>query len=82
MYHAWERCEMNTKFWLENLKGRDDFDRHESIWEDSIKIDIKESGYEIVNWIYLEQDKNQWWALVNTVLSFRLAYITGNFFSS
>jgi hypothetical protein len=34
--------------------------------ENNIKMDLKETGYEGVNWIYLAQDTGQWWTLVNT----------------
>jgi hypothetical protein len=36
-------------------------------WED-IKIELKEIRYESVDWIHLDQDRNQWWALANTVM--------------
>jgi hypothetical protein len=26
-----------------------------------------ETGWEVVNWIHLAQDRDQWWALVNMV---------------
>jgi hypothetical protein len=34
--------------------------------ENDIKMDLKEIGSEDVDWIYLAQDRGQWWALVNT----------------
>jgi len=34
---------------------------------DSIKIDLKEFGFEGVDYIYLARDRVQWWDLVNTV---------------
>jgi hypothetical protein len=36
-------------------------------WVDSIKMDLKETGWEGMNLIDLVQDRNQWRALVNTV---------------
>jgi hypothetical protein len=32
-------------------------------WEDSIKIDLKNIGMEIVDWIQLAQDRDPWWVL-------------------
>jgi hypothetical protein len=43
------------------LKGR-----QRCIWEDTIKIYLKEIWWEFPEWIYLLQDMNQWWAVVNT----------------
>jgi hypothetical protein len=31
-------------------------------------MDLKETGCEVVNWIQLAQDRDQWRALVNTVM--------------
>jgi hypothetical protein len=36
---------------------------------DNIKMDLREIGWDGVNWI--EQDRDQWRALVNTVLNLR-----------
>jgi hypothetical protein len=35
-------------------------------------VDLRERGWKGVNWINLAQDSNQWWALVNTVMSLRV----------
>jgi len=32
----------------------------------------KETGYENVQRIFLAQDRNQWWALVKTVINLRV----------
>jgi len=29
-------------------------------WDDNIRTDIKKTGWEGVNWIYLAQDSDQW----------------------
>jgi hypothetical protein len=41
-------------------------------WEDNIKMDLEEIGCEVVDWIHLAQDRDQWRALVNTVMKFRV----------
>jgi len=41
-------------------------------WEDNIRMDLKEIGWEGVYWIHLAQDRDQWRALVNTVMNFRV----------
>jgi hypothetical protein len=37
-------------------------------WEDNIKVDIWEIGFRGVDWIHVAQDRDRWWALVNTVM--------------
>jgi hypothetical protein len=35
----------------------------------NIKIHLRETGCEDVDWIRLAQDRDQWWAVVNTVMN-------------
>jgi hypothetical protein len=35
-------------------------------------MDLREKGCEVVDWIHLAQDKDQWWAVVNTVMNLRV----------
>jgi len=46
------------------------FGRPRHSWEDNIRIDVREMGWE-VKWIHLAQDKEQWRAFVNTVMNLR-----------
>jgi hypothetical protein len=39
---------------------------------DKVKIDLREIGWDGVDWIHIAQDKDQWKALVNTVLNLRV----------
>jgi hypothetical protein len=48
----------------------------------SIKMDLREIGWDVMNWIDLVQDMNQWRALVNTVINLRVSYNVGKFFSN
>jgi hypothetical protein len=41
-------------------------------WEDNIKMDLREIGIDAANWIRLAQDRVQWRAFVNTVMSLRV----------
>jgi hypothetical protein len=41
-------------------------------WENNIKGDLKEIGFEGVDWIHLAQGRDKWWALVNTVINLRV----------
>jgi hypothetical protein len=38
-------------------------------WEDNIKMDLKEVGCEVIDWIKLAQDREKWRALVNAVMN-------------
>jgi hypothetical protein len=41
-------------------------------WEDNIRMDLREIGWEDVDWIHLAQDRNQWRAVINTVMNPRV----------
>jgi hypothetical protein len=41
-------------------------------WVDNIKMDLREIGWVGTNWIDLAQDRDQWGALVNTVMNLRV----------
>jgi hypothetical protein len=38
-------------------------------WLDNMKIDLREIGWDGMNWIDLAQDRDQWRAIVNTVMN-------------
>jgi hypothetical protein len=41
-------------------------------WVDNIKMDLREIGWGDVDWINLAQDRDQWRALVNTIMKLRV----------
>jgi hypothetical protein len=38
-------------------------------WEDTIRMDLREVGWEDVDWNHLDQVRDQWPALLNTVIN-------------
>jgi hypothetical protein len=65
------RGEVHTSFGVKP-QGKRPLGRPRHRWEDSIKMDLQEMGYEDMDWIYLAQDRGRWRALVNAVTNFRL----------
>jgi hypothetical protein len=41
-------------------------------WVDNNKMDLGEIGWDAMDWIELAQDRDQWRALVNTVMNLRV----------
>jgi len=50
-------------------EGKRPFGRPRRSWENNVKMDLKEIWWKGVDWIRLAQDRDQWWALVNTVVN-------------
>jgi hypothetical protein len=51
-----------------NPEGKTLVERPRRTWVDNIKIDLREIGWGGMDWIDLTQDRDQWRALVNTVM--------------
>jgi hypothetical protein len=53
-------------------EGRRPLGRRRCRWKDNIKMDLREIVFGDVDWIRLAQDRDQWRALVNTVMNLRV----------
>jgi hypothetical protein len=53
-------------------EGRRPLGRPRRRWEDNIKMDFRELGFGDVDWINLAQNRDRWWAVVNTVMNLRV----------
>jgi hypothetical protein len=58
------------KILVEKPKGKRPFRRPRHRWEDIIRIDLRGTVWEVVDWIHLMQVRDQWQAPVNTVMKF------------
>jgi hypothetical protein len=54
------------------LEGKRPLGRPIRRWADNIKIDLREIGWDEMDRLDLAQDRNQWRALVNTVMNLRV----------
>jgi hypothetical protein len=55
-----------------NPEGKRPLGRPRRMWVDNIKIDRKGIGWDGIDWIDLAQDRDQWRALVNTVMNLQV----------
>jgi hypothetical protein len=62
-----------------NPGGKRSLGRPRRRWMNNIKMDVREIGWDGMDWIDLAQDRDQWRALVNTVMNLRLPYNAGKF---
>jgi len=46
--------------------------RHKRKWENNIRVNHYEPGWEVANWIHVAHDTDQWLALVKIVVCIRL----------
>jgi hypothetical protein len=53
-------------------KGKRPLGRPRHRWVDKIKMNLKEIGWGGMDWINLAQDRDQWRALVSTVMNLRV----------
>jgi hypothetical protein len=53
-------------------EGKRPLGRPSRRWVDNIKMDLREIGWDGVDWIDMAHDRDQWMALVNTVLNLRV----------
>jgi hypothetical protein len=53
-------------------EGKSQLGRTRRRWVGNIKMDLREVRWDGTDWIDMAQDRNQWRALVNTVINFRV----------
>jgi hypothetical protein len=58
------------KVLVEKTEGKRPFGRPRRRWAYDIRRGFRDIGWEVVDWIHLGQDRDQWQALVKTVMNF------------
>jgi hypothetical protein len=53
-------------------EGKRPLGRPRCRWVDNIKMDLREIGWDCEDWIDIAQDRNEWRALVHTVLNLQV----------
>jgi hypothetical protein len=56
-----------------NPEGKRPLRRTRRRWVDNIKMDLRELGLGGMDWVDLAQDRDRWWALMNTVMNLRVS---------
>jgi hypothetical protein len=72
--HVVRMGEMRNEYriFLGKPKGKRPLGRPRRRWEYNIKMDLREIGWDDMDWIDLAHDRDLWKALVNTVMNLRV----------
>ena len=57
---------------MKKPEGKGPLGRPRSRWQDNIKMDLQEVGYDGMDYIDVAQDRDMWRALVNAVMNLRV----------
>jgi hypothetical protein len=68
MWHALRRRGIHAGF-CGILEGKSPLGKPRRKCENNIEINLREIGWGVMDWIYLARDKDQWRALVDTVMN-------------
>jgi hypothetical protein len=63
---------MHVEICMGKPEGKKPLGRPRRKWEDNIKMDLLEIGLGVMDWIDLPENRDQWRALVNTVMNLRI----------
>jgi hypothetical protein len=76
--------EKTNTYWIlvGTPEGKRSLGRQRRRWMDDIKMDLREIGQGDMGWIDLVQDRDQWSALVNTVMNLHLPENVGSLLGS
>jgi hypothetical protein len=61
------------KILVRRYEGRRALGRPRRRWDDSIKMGLREVGWEVIDWIELAQVRDRWRAVVNAAMNLRVS---------
>jgi hypothetical protein len=70
------------KIFVVKPEGKRPLRRPRYRWEGNIRMDLREIGWEHVDWRHVAQNRDQWRAVVNTVMNIRVPPKAENFLTS
>jgi hypothetical protein len=63
-------------------EGKRKFEGPKYRWQDNIKIHLKGTDYDKIDWIHLAQDREEWRTVLDMVMNLRVIHTVGNFCAS
>jgi hypothetical protein len=70
MWHEWEKRNVRVyRILVGKPERRRPLGRPRRWWVNNIRTALRETGWDGMDWIDLAQDRDQWRALVNTVMN-------------
>jgi hypothetical protein len=60
-------------------EGKRSLERSRRRWGDNIRTNFRDIGWEVGEWMYLAQDRDQWWVPVNTAMNIQVPLKAANF---
>jgi len=66
----YEKC--TKDFGRKTWKGEKTVGRPRHRWEDNIRMDLSQIGWDVMDWMHLVQDRDWWRALEKTVINLRV----------
>jgi hypothetical protein len=73
---------LHVGFWWEKPEGKGPLGRPRDRLKDNIRICLREIGWDSMDWIHLAQHREEWMALVNTIMNLRVPINFGKFLRS
>ncbi|KAJ4446880.1 hypothetical protein ANN_13580 [Periplaneta americana] len=70
--HIFATGVLNVRVLVGRPEGKRPLERPRRRWEDNIKMDLREVGYDDREWINLAQDRDRWWAYVRAAMNLRV----------
>jgi hypothetical protein len=59
------------RIFVRKPEGKRPLGRPRRRWMDNNKVDLRVTGWDGVDWIDLVQHRDQWWAIVDTMMNLR-----------